>query len=129
MKTNNSIKNELIAAARKVCDSECIACYECGKSKTIGRTLPLIGKNTVCPLQKYNIEHNDGPKSFLERLQNDATLEDLDFLCEYCEHRDKSKDTPESFSIGNCYMTHCLDCPVQMYRDGIEECAAEARMS
>ena len=97
----------------------------------MGRPLPLIGKNTVCPLAKYNVEHEKPKRS--ERtgfiLRDDPTMDELAALCQYCDFRDASKDTDEEIDLESCYFTHCMDCPVQHVRDNILECAAEAAMS
>ena len=122
----------LKAAACKVCTNECFASYDCGKEKNrIGRPLPLVGKNTVCPLAKYHVEHQQPRISdktgFI--LFNDPTMDELSALCRYCDFRDPSQDTEENIDLESCFFTHCMDCPVQHLRDNILECAAEAAMS
>lgn len=127
--SNSGIRDALNAAACKVCNSGCIAGFECGKSKADWGRLPLFGSNTVCPLQKYEVEHTDKGKTLIERLRNTPELEELDLLCQHCDFRDKSKDTPETFSLESCFVSHCMDCPVESCRENIEETIAEARMS
>ena len=129
MKTNKIIQKQLIAAASKVCTSGCIACFECGKSKSSFNHLPPFGTNKICLLEKYGVEHDDSPKDIIESLKNNPDLDDLYILCKHCEHRDSSKDKDNELSIESCFETHCMDCPVQMCRETIQECTAEAMMS
>lgn len=120
---------KLISAASKVCTRGCIASFNCGKSKSEFGTVPLFGANTVCPLEKYGIEHSEEKKSLEERLRNSPDLNDLYILCKHCEHRDSSNDTKDTISTANCFESHCIDCPVQSCRENIMECMAEGAMS
>ena len=129
MADNTYIEKQLQEAAAKICDYECIACFNCGKSKERAINLPLCGTNIVCPLQKYNVDHSKAPKDMLARLMNEPTVGDCNLLCQFCEHRDKSKDTADSMSLESCFSSHCIACPVEMCREGIEETMAEGRMS
>lgn len=129
MMDNHRIEVQLQKAAAKICDPGCIACFDCGKNKERAVNLPLCGTNTVCPLQRYDIDHSKAPADMLARLMNEPTLEDCSLLCQFCEHRNASNDTEDSISLESCFATHCIDCPVEMCREGIEELAAEAAMS
>ena len=120
---------ELISAANKVCTPGCIASFACGKSKSEFGTIPLFGSNTVCPLAKYGIEHSEERLSLEERLCLSPDLSDLYLLCKHCEHRDTSRDTPDTISTANCFETHCMDCPVQSCRENIQEARVEGAMS
>lgn len=120
---------ELISAACKVCNSGCIASFNCGKSKSEFGTVPLFGSNTVCPLEKYEIEHSTEKRSLEERLMSHPDLDDLFLLCKYCEHRDTSNDAEDTIFTANCFESHCIDCPVQSCRENIEEAMAEGAMS
>ena len=123
------LNTQLLAAACKVCTSGCIASYECGKSKALAKSIPLFGKNNICPLAKYEVEHKDDEKDFMAILANDPTPDDLFVLCKHCEHRDASQDTSDIICFASCYEEYCLDCPVQSCREAIQECMAEAQMS
>ena len=125
----NTQKNQLFSAACKVCTPGCIASFNCGKSKSEFGTVPLFGTNTVCPLEKYGIEHPEEKRRLEERLMHSPDLDDLFVLCKHCEHRDASNDTPNVISTANCFETHCMDCPVQSCRENILECMAEGAMS
>lgn len=129
----NDDKRILTEIAKKICTNHCIASFECGKTKAAAGNLPLCGTNTVCPLQEYDVQHSNSmrleKKDILSWWQNEPTLDELDTLCQYCTHRDKSNDTDTTFSTESCFVTHCIDCPVQMYRENIEEATAEAMMS
>lgn len=129
MKPNKIISEQLLAAASKVCTSGCIACFECGKSKSSFSHLSPFGTNKICPLGKYDVKHDDSPKDFIESLRNNPDLDDLFVLCKHCEHRDQPKDEDDELSLESCFETYCMDCPVQMCRETIQECAAEAAMS
>lgn len=126
---SNTEKQQAIEAAKKVCTSGCIACFECGKSKSNFGSISRFGNNEICPLAKYDVEHKDDREGFLESLLNNPDLDDLFILCKHCDHRDSSDDKENDISISSCYETHCMDCPVQMCRENIQECAAEAAMS
>ena len=124
------MKQKLLEAATRICTPACIAGYDCGKSKAagFGKPIPLFNKeNAVCPLEKYKIEHKELSKNWLDA--DYPTLEDIFLLCKYCDHRDSNMDTEDTISIENCFMTHCMDCPVQMCRESIAECDAEASCS
>lgn len=127
--TDEKIHEHLVNSARKVCTPGCIAGFECGKSKEYKGSLPLCGTNKICPLQKYEIKHDDRPQDLLTRLSNEPSLQELDLLCEFCEHRDKTADTDKEFSLESCFVSHCIDCPVESCREGIMEVYAEAQMS
>lgn len=122
-------ENQLYEAAKKVCTNHCISSFACGKTKISAGHLPLCGTNKVCPLQEYNVQHREGKEDMMRHIMCGPTMEDLDLLCENCKHRDKYKDTRNTFSLDSCFETHCIDCPVQMDREGIEETIAEAMMS
>lgn len=126
-----SLQKQLYEAASKVCTKGCISCFDCGKTKS-PYTLPPSPNSqlTVCPLLKFDIPHKEEKETdLIKRWANQPTLDDVNLLCEFCEHRDKSGDTEESFSLESCFMTHCINCPVSSVRDCIEECVAEARWS
>ena len=125
---NETIKKELQVAACKVCTTGCIASFNCGKTKSAFRTIPLFGSNTVCPMEKFNVDHSKEKTDWVERLENQLDLDDLYLLCKYCEHRDKSNDTENTISTANCFESHCMDCPVQSCRENIQECMAEGAM-
>lgn len=125
------IQQKLYDAAAKVCSEGCISCFECGKEKS-KYTLPAMSGSQLkeCPLAKFNVARTPiDPTNFLARWANEPTYEDLELLCLHCEHRDSSRDTDDEFSLKNCFMTHCLSCPVESARDCLDERAAEARSS
>lgn len=130
-KPSMSPRVALYNAAAKVCTDGCISCFNCGKSKSQYTLPPSPGNQlTECPLLKYNVVRKPiDPIDFLARWANNPTEEDINLLCEYCEHRDKSEDDGETFSLESCFRTHCISCPVQSVRDCIQESEAEARWS
>lgn len=121
---------ELIATraketACKLCDSDCIASYDCPK-KAASR-LPLVGTETVCPLAKYDVPKNTKP---INPFANQVTLEDLFYVCRNCEHvnnLDEEKDWERDRE--RVFETVCIDCPIQACRENILETRAEAAMS
>ena len=113
----------------ELCDEACPAAYECHKKHdAVFAACGLMGAETVCPLAKYNVPETAERSSFCFAS---ITLDDLAMLCVNCEHADISSDNDECFtlSIDRCFNTHCIDCPVQSMREGIQELAAEAAMS
>lgn len=126
-----SLQKKLYDAAAKICDKDCLACFECGKSKS-SYCLPSFpgNKAEVCPLQKYGVIHDDTrEKDPFALWASDPTYEDLNLLCQFCDHRDKSDDTDDTISLESCFMTHCISCPVGIVRDCLDEREAEARCS
>lgn len=111
--------------ACKLCDEDCYAGYECNKEHRVA--FDLMGKGTVCPLAKYKVPKITTPRTFADTF---VTLEDLSILCANCEHADiEAEDGDFVLSLDRCFDTHCIDCPVQSMREGIQENAAEAAMS
>lgn len=98
-----------------------MAGFDCGKKRDFN-PIPLIGTNTVCPLAKFRVHASD-------EINDWPTIAELDYLCEVCEHRDKSSDTKDEFSLASCFESHCIDCPVESCRENIQECMAEAALS
>lgn len=118
-KKMDSRTKALIKAASLVCRAEdCICGHECGCSKE-GHSLPMIGEETTCPLERYGMpEKAYRPKDFMDGFRHRPAAKDLRKLCSVCEHR-----TEED------YVGFCLDCPVQMVWEAISETEAEAAIS
>lgn len=124
-------------AAKAVCgQGECIACYNCGhKNKTKG-VMPKLGTAEKCPLEAYNVIPDT--RTFIEKLKagdlcrnTEENLEGLFALCACCEHAEViEKESSYELSIDDrAYMLNCIDCPVRMARDDIQENMTEAAMS
>lgn len=124
-KIRKEIAERAADTACKICDSDCMASYDCPKKAA--SPWPLFGKETVCPLAKYDV--SEKPKTdnpFGPRI----SLEDLFYVCANCKHANviESEDTWE-IERERTFETVCIDCPVQMCRDNILEARAEAAMS
>ena len=124
-------------AAKQVCGrGECFCAYECGHSNKAGNgksCVPTVGEDTVCPIAKYNVTPDT--RTFEERLathEQDVDMNGLFALCACCEHSDGAEKVRDCYVLNRtteCYMNHCLDCPVNMTRECMEEGCAEAAMS
>lgn len=126
---NKSTKNLFAARARetacKLCDSTCIASYDCSKKSR--SLLPLVGKEAVCPLAKYDVPKKPEKDSI---FGPSITMEDLFYACADCKHAKVFAEGGKwVLNRDGCYEDACIDCPVQMCRDNILECIAEAAMS
>lgn len=125
----NKTKKLFAARARetacKLCNSTCIASYEC--SKKTKSLLPLIGKETVCPLAKYDVPEAPVRDSI---FGPSITMDDLFYACADCKHAKVFAEGDEwVLDRDASYEDACIDCPVQICRDNILECMAEAAMS
>ena len=111
--------------ACKLCGSTCIASYDCPKKSR--SLLPLVGKEAVCPLAKYDVPEAPARDSI---FGPSVTMEDLFYACADCKHAKVFAEGDEwVLDRESSYEAACIDCPVQMCRDNIHECMAEAAMS
>lgn len=118
--------------AKAVCgQGQCVCAYDCGHSNKpeFVQSLHLLGKETTCPLAKYNVIPDT--RSFWERMMaGEAVKLSVDdcwqFCSKHCEHAETSEDG--IVRLKN-YESVCIDCPVNMVRETLSENAAEARMS
>ena len=128
------IKEKAGKAARKICISGCFAGYtSCKKPQHVAKSnlvapISLIGENTICPLQKYDVPYSL-PKPFWEGLESQPTLDDCFWICANCDHGAVHQKEKDLVLDRPGWDTICIDCPVELTRDSIEECLAEARMS
>lgn len=134
---NNEIKEmfreEAENVAKRVCgEGECFGRFQCGHSNRVDIGLTPCGKDTVCPLARYNVTPTE--TSFVERLRmgiKPLESEDLFSLCACCEYGNAAIDG--DYVVLNRtdedYEKHCLDCPVHMVQECILENEAEAMMS
>ena len=110
-------------AAALICRQGCLgnfdSCSRCtGKSR--------IGIMESCPLEVYGVKPQTasltGPR---------ASEEDCFFLCLACEHTKVVEDDSGFYIVNDdeiCF-EYCVDCPVEMRLQDIEENFAEARAS
>lgn len=126
MTNNTELQAQATVAAKKVCVNDCPAAYPtCMKCKKV---IPLVGKENICPLAKYNVPQERNPKPWHEIGAAEVmSYGDSFALCACCEYGKLSKDETEVTRMGFCEV--CIDCPVNMCEDNLEEAEAEARMS
>ena len=120
------------AAAKKVCGiGECIAPYPCDHSNHVCYGLSPITADVTCPMEKYQIaEKDERPWYEVPYSEREVTQEDIFYLCANCKYAviEPMEDGYEQI-IRVGFEEHCLDCPVKMIEDTIQEGAAEAAMS
>lgn len=130
---NKIFGKRAMEAATILCGSgQCIACYECGHCNHSNVTgLPPVGEQTVCPLSKYEVVPDT--RSFAEKLKagdNDSLdINGLFSICACCSHCDDVKVDGNEYTLDRSegsYYAYCMDCPVAMAWDNLQEGMAEA---
>ena len=124
-------------AAKRLCGcDQCFGNYDCGHPNNVSKNIRMskLSEDTVCPLAHYNAEVDT--RSFAERLMaGEKPLEDSDIfaICACCEYSNGAKEIGEELVeldlTEESYMKHCLDCPVHMAFECMQENRAEAEMS
>lgn len=118
------------AAAKKICVRGCLAGYEsCDRpQRNKEAAVRLIREDNGCPLAKYNVP--DVPeKPFPENLVDRLKGEDTFWACANCKDGGLIEEGEQWVITTPNWETACVDCPVQMHRESIEELEAEARCS
>ena len=116
--------------AKVVCGrGQCVCAYDCGhanKSK-LAQGLHLLGKETTCPLAKYNVIPDT--RSFWERMMaGEAVKLSVNDCWQFCSKYCKHAETSEKGTVHlNDYEEVCVDCPVNMARESISLGDAESR--
>lgn len=125
------LDREAASAAKKICGcGECLCAYQCNHENHSDHPVSAIGKDTTCPLAKYNITPE--PKSLgpawlrKSRSELEPSYAELAAVCAKCEF---SKMKNGEVLRDDCFYDHCLDCPVYMTEESMQETAAEARSS
>ena len=123
------LKKMAQSGACQICKHGCIASYDCGHDGKEDLHLGLYGKNTVCPLAKYDCKPDGARKHPGFSWTIEPTQDELFALCYECEHS-RTTDTATKYSYDNegCFETHCIDCPVYMTQERLYEAMAEAAM-
>lgn len=121
------------SGAQKICgQGGCLCGYPCSrpehKEKNF-KPLPLIGSSSECPLEKYPVIHDT--RHWTERTREESTPTEDEFfaLCARCNNTGDIELAGDSMTVRPIDFKKCIDCPVHMTRESIEEAAAEARMS
>ncbi len=114
-----------LSGARKICGNGCANGYSCAHPHT--PRIPLFGKGTACPLERYNVSDEEATVPWFERKP--VTEEELMALCVRCEHGRVKTTERELFVEYKDFMRYCIDCPVESMREMIAEAKAEARCS
>lgn len=111
--------NKVSYTVSAICTS-CTSCYRenCSRgdwSKAAIISIPPVGTDKVCPLASIKTRKSD-----VAELVSEADTWDV---CRKCQYTEDGEIAPDS------YVAHCLDCPVQMAREGLREVEAESRVS
>ena len=120
------------AAAMKVCGmGECYAPYPCNHKNHACCGLSPITDDDTCPMEKYHVvEKDERPWYEVPCSEREVTTDDIFYLCANCDYAvvESVGDGYEQITrVG--FKEHCLDCPVKLIEDSIQEDAAEAVMS
>ena len=115
--------------ARSLCAmGGCFSGYNCGHAdRKTPHPLPLMGADKECPIAKYNTEPPSAPTEIDEN--------GLFAICACCPHTKGAKPDPKDNrrmiidADDNLLTNHCIDCPVQMAWENMQEAKAEAGCS
>lgn len=121
------------SGAKKLCNQFCIAPYACGNQKEPypGAPNPVCTGET-CPVAKYHAYNTNDDKWWEHHASEQYTSEDEIFaLCALCENSvvKQSPEDEDVFIATRVELWKCLDCPVKMVEESMQENAAEAAMS
>lgn len=124
--------DEIKSGCRKLCgEGTCIAAFDCGhpKNKLI-HPARLLSTNTVCPLAKYNTPPDENVKPWYERHVSETTVsgDEIFALCADCDNAEVTEDG-DMYVVTRKDIHLCVDCPVKMTEECMQELAAEAMMS
>ena len=110
---------------KKIADTVSLLCANCSSgyrngcprgdwSKASVVEIPPVGTDKVCPIASMKAT---------KRIEPILSEEDTWAICRKCQFTDDGEIAPDA------YVMHCMDCPVEMAREGIQESAAEASVS
>lgn len=131
----NKIHELAMNGATKLCNCEaCFVPFPCERKKWHPRqgsisSLTPIGNDTECRLKAYPVKEDTNKKPWYERKRTEyeITYDELAAICAECSYaRVAGKEIIRS---DQDYYNHCLDCPVQMTREAMDEASAEAANS
>lgn len=122
--------------AKRICGiGQCTSCYTCDHANKQPAMFKPFGKSDKCPLSSYNVTPDT--RTYKERLEAGEAfispqeeLEATFAVCACCKHAGVvEKDNCYELSrIEESYNDFCLDCPVHLIQEGIQEVMAEAAM-
>jgi hypothetical protein len=81
----------------------------------------------MCPIQCYEIEEIREPQKLPNR-DSHVSVEELKAICALCDHS-AVEFLADDIYINKelCFSEYCVDCPVEMALESINETEAEAR--
>ena len=124
--------DEIKSGCRKLCgEGNCIAHFDCGhKKSTLVHPARPLGNSTVCPLAKYNTPPVENVKPWYERHVSEYTVteDEIFALCADCDNAEVTEDG-DMYVVNRKDIHQCVDCPVKMTEECMQELAAEAMMS
>ena len=117
--------------AEKICVDSCPCYYDSCVRKNRTRRLPRYGISAKCPIAKYEVnpestETEDSPYKTYPGKEFSVTKDELFAVCALCD-RAALKETKRRFEleVDDCYADFCIDCPVCLVRDNMDESVAE----
>ena len=109
---------------RICCPESCLASWQCQRMHKATSHLPKIAKEDKCPMEARFFPDGKIPSWVVEKA-GDPSEYQLAAICSTCPH---SKATANGIKLTGFYAA-CIDCPVNLMREAIGECRAEANMS
>lgn len=116
-------------------EGQCFGCFDCGHLNKADQPVARVGKGNVCPVAGYNVQPDN--RSFIEKLNAgegydpEKDSECLFAVCACCEHATVTENGGRYtlHRSSDDYRNYCLDCPVNMCMESMQETTAEAAMS
>lgn len=123
-------EKEAKSGAKKICGiGTCICAYPCGHQNRKERGLKLYGENQKCPLEKYNVIPDKRKFFDIPYKESNPSPDELFALCANCQFAEVEEFTDHYEVNMKSLEKYCIDCPVNLVRESMQELAAEAAMS
>lgn len=123
--------------ANQVCgQGQCLGCFNCGHTNKADYLMNKHSNGTQCPLEKYNVKPDT--RTFKELLESEEynpnienQMENMFSVCACCEHSNviEKDGYYELDRTEEDYCEYCLDCPINMALETLQEGMAEASIS
>lgn len=120
------------SGAKKICNGSCISGIPCNrpemKASFPAPQRPFNPGNTNCPLSVYPVCKQTKPWYECRREELEPSQDEIFSLCALCENSNVTEDG-DSYVLERVSLKNCMDCPVKMCEENMQELAAEAAMS
>lgn len=126
--TQKVIDRLAVSGANKICGrGSCVCSYPCGHTNRKDMGIPLIGNSTTCPLDKYNVQpvQESRPWYRIPVEEVEPTRDELFALCSKCANATLQQDK-DGLYAKRTNLDLCLDCPVKLTEEAMDESACEA---